>query len=287
MGDDGLEELANYLDEKYKAHREKEQQELRANAPPPVYTAPDYLRQWRRHCNGGPWGFYAFRTALYGEDERWQEFKARFDTIVNIPFDQVVEDHHGHEYEEVAEARKMFTVSWIEDEQLAGANADVLRKRYIQMKEDNEVEGMLDLDMLLYASPEAVESILSPDPDDLPTTKTLAFRDEAPFLLAVLMEESMNSQSDDEPYDAKDPNDEANWYKPIFKVPVEVLVNELWMTMEDPIMELTQITRNVRGSTELGGELPEITTLDEPYEHWWGAGPTPRSIKRRRMRREQ
>jgi hypothetical protein len=178
----------------------------------------------------------------------------------------------------------MFTIYWIEDEQLAGANADVLRKRYTKMKEDKGVKGMLDFGMSLCASPEVVVSVLLLSEDDLLSTKTLTFRDEAPFLLAVLMEESMNPHGDDETYDPEDPNNEANWYKPVFKVPIEMFVNELWKTMEDPVMELNRITRNVRGSTELGGELLKITPLDEPYEHWWGAGLTPRSIKRRRIR---
>lgn len=282
MGDDGFEELMDYIIEKETAIRENEQD--LANAPPPEYKAPDYLRQWRRRCNGGPWGFYAFRAALYGQDEKWGEFKTRFDTIVNIPFNQVIQDHYGHEYEEVAEARKMFTIHWIEDGQLAGANADILRERYTKMKEDQEVKGILDLGMFLCASSDAVDSVLSPNEDDLPTVETLAFRDEAPFLLALLMENSMDPNGDDEPSDPEDPNNEANWYKPVFKVPIELLVNELWKTMESPTMELSRITRNVRGSTELGGELLEMTPLDEPYEHWWGAGPTPRSILRRRMR---
>ncbi|KAJ4153688.1 hypothetical protein LMH87_010166 [Akanthomyces muscarius] len=162
----------------------------------------------------------------------------------------------------------MFTIHWIEDGQLAGANADILRERYTKLKEDQEVKGILDLGMFLCASSDAVDSVLSPNEDDLPTIETLAFRDEAPFLLAVLMENSMNPHGDDEPYDPEDPNNEANWYKPVFKVPIELLVNELWKTMESPTMELSRITRNVRGSTELGGERLEVTPLDEPYEHW-------------------
>ncbi|QPG96537.1 hypothetical protein C2857_004490 [Epichloe festucae Fl1] len=282
LGKDGFNKMMDYMFEKEMAYREKEQD--LANAPPPEYKAPDFLRHWRLSYNSGPWGFYAFRTALYGQDDKWEEFKTRLDRLVNIPFDQAVQVHRGHEYEEVAEGRKMFTIQWIEDEQLAGANADVLRKRYATMKEDKEVKGTLDLGMFLCASPEAVESVLSPSQDDLPTTDTLAFRDEAPFLLAVMMEESMNPHGDEEPYDPEDAHHEANWYKSVFKVPIELIANEFWKTIEGPMMELTRITRNVRGSTELGGELPKIIPLDEPYEYWWGAGPTPRSIKRRRMR---
>ena len=54
MGDDGFEELMGYIIEKETAIRENEQD--LANAPPPEYKAPDYLRQWRRRCNGGPLG---------------------------------------------------------------------------------------------------------------------------------------------------------------------------------------------------------------------------------------
>ncbi|GAO19285.1 uncharacterized protein UV8b_03335 [Ustilaginoidea virens] len=281
LGNDGFNKMMDYLFEKEMAHQKKEQD--LANALPPEYKAPDFLRHWRLRCSSGPWGFYAFRTALYGQDDKWEEFKTRLDRLVNIPFDHVVQAHRGHEYEEVAEGRRTFTIHWIEDEQLAGANADSLRKRYSALRQDKEAKGALDLGMFLCASPEAVESVLSPNQDDLPTTDSLAFRDEAPFLLAVMMEESTNPHGDEEPYDPHDPHHEANWYKSVFKVPIELIANEFWKTIEDPVMGLARITRNVRGSTELGGELPKIIPLDEPYEYWWGAGPTPRSIKRRRM----
>ncbi|KAK3179276.1 hypothetical protein K4F52_009247 [Lecanicillium sp. MT-2017a] len=215
LGKDGFNKMMDYIFEKEMAQREKERD--LANAPPLEHRAPDFLRHWRQNYKCGHWGFYAFRTALYGQDDKWEEFKARFDRLVNIPFERVVKAHRGHEYDEVAQGRKMFTIRRIEDETLAGANADALRNRYATIKEGTEVKGVLDLGMFLCASPQAVESVLSPRQDDLPSTDTLAFRDEAPFLLAVMMEESMKPHGNEEPYDPEDPHQVANWYKPVFK----------------------------------------------------------------------
>lgn len=98
-------------------------------------------------------------------------------------------------------------------------------------------------------------------------------------------EESINPHGD-EPYDPKDPHHEANWYKSVFKLPIEVIADSFWLAMEGLIWEPAMLTSNVRGTTELGGKLPEAVRVDEPYEHWWGVGPTPRSINRRQLMRE-
>ncbi|KAK2591098.1 hypothetical protein QQS21_011209 [Conoideocrella luteorostrata] len=283
LGDDGFNRAMDFIFEKEMAHQEEKLRE--ANAPPPEYKAPDFLRIWRQRYNCGPWGFYAFRIALYGHDDnnKWEEFKIRLNRLVNIPFDRVVQNHRGREYEEVAKGRSMFEIRWIEDKELNGANADTLRKYWHDMKKNKAVKGNFDLNMFFCASPESIESVLLPSQDDLPTAESLSWRDDAPFLLAVMEEESTNSHGE-EPYDPEDPHHEANWYKPVFKVPIEIVADDFWVTIERPILELARITRTVRGSTELGGELPKAVLADEPYEHWWGAGPTPRSVKRRIMR---
>lgn len=181
----------------------------------------------------------------------------------------------------------MLEMHWIEDKELDGANANTLRKYYVAMKNNKGVRGDFDMNMFFCASPEAAESVLSPEVDHMPTAESPSWRDEAPFLLAVMEEESVNPHGEEESCDPVDPHHEANWYKPVFKMPIEIIADELWMIIRRGILGPTRITRNVRGSTELGGELPRIVLVDEPYELWWGAGPTPRSVKRRRILRER
>ena len=122
----------------------------------------------------------------------------------------------------------------------------------------------MDYNMFLCASPEAVESVLSLDDDNLPNTKSSFWRDDAPFLL-VVMEEA-----------------EVNWYKSVFKVPVEIIPNDLWDLVDRAFMQPTRLTREVKGSIELGGTMPENYTPDGLTELWWGVAPSPLALKRRR-----
>lgn len=285
LGDDGMRRMSLYMRRKT---REREDQKLREQGvAPPEYSAPDFLKQWqKRHPDDdGPWGFLAFRTALYDDEERWTEFKRRVRRILNVAFDQVVEQHRGHEYEEVAKARRSFELRWIEDRELDGARAEALRGRYAEVKKKGDTPAGMAYNMFLCASPEAIESVLSLDADDLPTTKSAFWRDDAPFLLAVMEEAAANPHGDDEEYDPDDPGDERNWYKSVFKVPVEIVPDNLWDLVDRDYVPPTRLTRGVRGSAELGGTMPENYTADGLAELWWGMGPSPRALARRRLLR--
>lgn len=283
LGDDGMRRLWLHLDQKAQELEDKRLNESGAAAP--EYNPPDFMKQWQKRHRGGSWGFVAFRTALYDDENEWAEFERRIQCILNVAFDQVVQQHRGHEYEEVAEARKSFKLQWVQDEELEGATAETLRKQYIEFTKNAVVPVSMDYNMFLCASPEAVESVLSLDTDNLPTTKSSYWRDDAPFLLVVMKEETLNPHGDDEEYDPADPHHESNWYKSVFKVPVEIVPDILWDLIDRDYISPTRITRGVKGSTELGGTMPENYTVDGLSELWWGMGPSPRSLERRRRLR--
>ncbi|KFY11498.1 hypothetical protein V492_04424 [Pseudogymnoascus sp. VKM F-4246] len=278
LGDDGTRKMSLYLRQKMREWEDKKLQEQ--GAPSPGYNAPDFLKQWERRHRDGPWGFIAFRTALYDDEEKWTEFKSRVRRILHVAFDQVVEQHRGHEYEDVAKARKSFELHWIEDKDLDGASAETLRRWYVEVKNKEETPVGMDYNMFLCASPEAVESVLSLDEDNLPTTKSSFWRDEAPFLLVVMEEAEVNPHGDEE-HDPNDPNDERNWYKSVFKVPVEIIPDNLWDLVDRAFMQPTRLTRGVKGSIVLGGSMSVNYTVDGLAELWWGMAPTPQALKRR------
>lgn len=117
-------------------------------------------------------------------------------------------------------------------------------------------------DMFLAATPEAVGSILSLI--ELPIVDSSWWRDDAPFLLAVMQETEVNPHGDEDgDYDPNDPHNERNWHKPVFKVPVEIIPQELWLTIERDFIALSRLTRGVKGSLELGGAAPENKTVEE------------------------
>ncbi|KAJ2965362.1 hypothetical protein NQ176_g10656 [Zarea fungicola] len=92
---------------------------------------------------------------------------------------------------------------------------------------------------------------------------------------------TMDPHGPEEPHDPDDPHDERNWYKSVFKVPAEIVYSELWYLEDRSYVAPTRLTRSVKGSEELGGEMPENFVVDGLQELWWGIGPTPQSLKRR------
>ncbi|KFY01714.1 hypothetical protein V490_00788 [Pseudogymnoascus sp. VKM F-3557] len=287
LGDDGIGRMSVYLRQK---RQEAEDQKLRdAGVPPPEYSAPDFLKQWRKRNpgpddDGGAWGFIGFRTTLYDDEARWSEFKDRVNRILHVAFDRVVEQHRGHEYEDVTKARLSFEIRWIEDPELEGAFAETLRKRYTEVKKEESTRATgMDYNMFLCASPQSVDSVMSLDEDDFPTTKSPFWRTDAPFLLVVMEAAEVNPHGDEEDeYDPLDPHNERNWYKSVFKVPVEIIPDTLWDLMDRDFIAPSRLTRGVKGSEELGDKMPKIEMLGGGEEFWWGMGPSPRSMRRRR-----
>lgn len=283
LGEDGVSRLSVYRRRKYK--RRQDQQLRDAGVPPPEYEAPEYLKLSRqRYSNGHHWGFVAFRTVLYDNEERWMEFKDRTQKILNIAFDHVVEDHRGHEYEEVALARKNFILHWIEDKELDGANENTLRERYRKVKE--AVPAGMGFDLFLSTCSESVDSVLS---GPLPDLDSPHWRDNAPFLLVVMesTEENPHGDDEEEPYDPYDPHHEKNWYQSVFKVPIEIIPNIFWPEVERAIIPPTRLTRKVKGFNHLlGGQKPrEIPLIGDLNELWWGMMPSPKRLRERAMLR--
>lgn len=283
LGEDGVDQMASYL---FSIEQGREEQALiDSGAPPPDFREPDFIKTWRKRHEGQPFGFVAFKTTLYDDDEKWETFKKNVDDILNVPFDNIVQRHRQHEHEAVASARSCFNLLWVEDETLAGATADVLRQRYAEMLAKDKVPRGMQQTAFLCASPESVASVQELADADFPSTDSRYWRAGAPFLLAVMQAESVNPHGEEDPADHDDPHDPRNWYKPVFKVPIEVIPAELWCLLESDFMELQNITRSVYGSNELGGTMPVNKSVDELLEMWWGTGPTPASLKRRRRLR--
>ncbi|KAM5430046.1 hypothetical protein McanMca71_007482 [Microsporum canis] len=280
LGEEGMRRMTIY---KRRRWQKQEDQRLRdEGVPPPEYEEPGFLKLSRKRClDGRPWGFVAFRTVLYDNEERWVEFKTLVQQILNIAFDRVVGAHRGHEYEEVALARRLFTLHWIEDKELHGATENTLREWYEKAKK--EVPAGMDYNLFLSTCPEAVDSVFS---NPLPTTESLHWRDEAPFLL-VVMESTEENPHGDDPYDPDDPHHEKNWYQSVFKVPVEIVPDTLWEVIEMAITEPTRLTRKVKGFNQLlGGPKPrEIPLINGLNDLWWGTMPSPQDHKRKRIQR--
>ncbi|KAH6845742.1 hypothetical protein B0I37DRAFT_313182 [Chaetomium sp. MPI-CAGE-AT-0009] len=125
--------------------------------------------------------------------------------------------------------------------------------------------------LFLCASQEAVDSVTSLDEDELPTLESVPWRPTAPFLLAV---------STDANPGLEEGHEEREWFKPVFKVAAETIVDELWPLVDSGGMPLRRITRHVKGSSELGAE--ETADGEELEDIWWTMAPSPERLKKRR-----
>ena len=115
LGEDGFDKWSCFMFE----------QEQKATGQVPVITQqrpPAYVERYEKAYKGTKWGFVAFRTACYDDEKRWQQFMAKWNAILKLPF-QCHEGRPG-----VAEAKADCEVHWVQDVQLAGASVDELRE---------------------------------------------------------------------------------------------------------------------------------------------------------------
>ena len=281
LGEDEFEKMNKHLDKKNTIWRDRKM--VAEGVPPPEYSRPDFIKRWKEYHGGGEVGFVAFRTALYDDEAKWNKYKERVTRFLSLPFDSVVRWHRWHSYPEITEARQKFTLHWIEDASLEGASAETLRERYQQLRAQKQLPASMDHTMFLCASSQAVDSVLSLEhEEDFPTVESDYWRTDAPFLLVVMEAATADPHGPEEPHDPDDPHDERNWYRPVFKVPAEIVYSALWDVEDRSYVAPTRLTRSVRGSEELGGgRMPVHGGVDGLQEMWWGMGPTPQSLKRR------
>ncbi|KAI0850383.1 hypothetical protein F5Y00DRAFT_233217 [Daldinia vernicosa] len=257
----------------------------KADVQKAVLSPPDWLRIWRKHFYGQRWGFVAFRAACFGGDndnDRWTEFQKQFKRIVELPFTRAITQAQEEGVllpDDFNEARAKFEIQWVEEVPLDGgtlttvASADSLRAKYAALRPS--LDPGLCWDVFFCASPEAVESF---ENEASTTDETSSFwRARAPFLLAV----SAHSESG-----LEEDHEETAWFKPVFKIAAEVLVESLF-TVLDMGTPLRRITRSVLQATELDQSaeqrqkepIEETGNLDEI---WWSMHPSPARLRMRR-----
>ncbi|KAI2776508.1 hypothetical protein F4815DRAFT_449183 [Daldinia loculata] len=228
----------------------------KANAQKAVLSPPDWLRIWRKHFHGTVIAELPFARSITQAQEE----------SVSLPDD-------------FDEARAKFEIQWVEEVPVNGeiltmiADADSLRAKYAALRPN--LDPGLCWDVFLCASPEAVESF---ENEASTTDETSSFwRARAPFLLAVSAHSDSGLEEDHE---------ETAWFKPVFKIAAEVLVESLFtvLNMGTP---LRRITRSVLQATELDQStekrqqqsVEEIRKLDEI---WWSMHPSPARLRMRR-----
>ncbi|KAF4852761.1 hypothetical protein CGCSCA4_v002676 [Colletotrichum siamense] len=265
LGQEGVERLAMHI-------YEEQQRELGADSKEsvPEYFPPNWLKHWIKRHEGQRWGLVAFRTASYDDPEWWEAFTKEVDRIIGIPFRRAIEECNVPEEsgKSIQEARSKFEIRWIENAALADESADELRARFNDLKSDLPA-GVSDK-VLLVASDEAITSVLDLEEAERPTTRSKWWRPSAPFLVVVAVNPDPGLEEGHE---------ERDWFKPVFKVAAEVLVEELLWLLDSDIMPLRRITRSVKGLENITGK--EVVGDRESDDLWWTTAPSLERMRRR------
>ncbi|KAK1999118.1 hypothetical protein LX36DRAFT_710361 [Colletotrichum falcatum] len=202
---------------------------------------------------------------VLGEDA----FVEQVGKIVEIPFQRAVEGGGTppESPKAIEEAKSKFEITWIQDAALADGSAQDLRARFGGLGPD--LPAGISEKAFLVASAEAVASVLDLEEADRPTANFEWRRPSAPFLLVVA--------ADSDP-GLEEGHEEREWFKPVFKVAAEAMVEELWWTLDSDMTPLRRITRGVKGLADVIGDDAVGEELDDV---WWTMVPSPGRTRKR------
>ncbi|KAL4987754.1 hypothetical protein BDW68DRAFT_187741 [Aspergillus falconensis] len=207
----------------------KAENEKKAGAQRRGPLPPDWLRG-----SGEYWGSLGLWTAaaavsvveeMVGSDSGpdsggIEEFQERVREIVEITFEAALEQ--GQSAEEIGSARRA------------------------EEKDSVAIPDGLSLPIFLIVSPSAVASVLSRTREEKPGATSPRWRSGAPFLLAVAVAEAKGIEDDEEADGLVGRGGKKGWFKLVFRVAAEVLVDELRPVFEEHITTLGKLTRFVQ-----------------------------------------
>ncbi|KAI1249065.1 hypothetical protein MGN70_008673 [Eutypa lata] len=173
-----------------------------SNPPLPPPPLPSPLIQALQKRGYPAWGFVVVRT-YYASEERWQAFQERLDTLCVAQLDQ--ETGPG-----LQDVKDTLQLKMIEDPRLQGASHAEARKHFRAALAMGGVAAGLDLDILLLADQDAVDSVL--DHEDSLSASSGAL---SPYLVAVDVREELVEQG-------------SGGYPGFFRVSVDALLSELY-----------------------------------------------------------
>ncbi|KAL4757211.1 uncharacterized protein BDW70DRAFT_143725 [Aspergillus foveolatus] len=315
LGEEGVAEMARVVwQEQLRVMRaEKEKKDTAGRAPAVAAPPPEWLKTWRKRYRSPrkKWGFVGLWTAAaVSAAERMvdsgsssggvEEFQRRVSEVVGIPFEAALEQ--GQSAEEVEDARKAFEIRWDwldnEEEKKGGrevkaedmSNTELierLRARYRSIQKSGSISHGQSLPVFLVVSPSAVTSVLSFTSEEKPGTTSRRWRSRAPFLLAVAAEEEQGIEEVEEADRLVGRGGEKDWFKPVFRVAVEVMVDELWPVLDEQITTLGRMTRFVQRAEVTEGVLTGGDGQGEADEDgldaiWWSVHTPPHQMRKRR-----
>ncbi|KAH7304181.1 hypothetical protein B0I35DRAFT_445649 [Stachybotrys elegans] len=274
--------------------------QVQAHAP--LSPPPEWLLTWKKWYQGQPWGFVGFYDA---DESSAQDFKAQALKYASIPFNKAMEQGHSAD---IAVARSKFEIRWVETKHISNESkgqdkpdqanlADRLRAQYQEISQD--LPPGLCMPLFFYATREAITCLQTTPVGEEATfgIKNKYWRSGAPFLVAIheIDAIALDEAEGIDPEEEVGSAGENGWYKPVFKVALETIVEELWWIMVEQITDFWKVTRFVRRAEltpgDGGGKRPDaqnengqedsIIGEDGLMELWWTVHMPPQLRKRR------
>jgi hypothetical protein len=190
---------------------------------------PLYMKALQQYYPGDqPWGFVVFKTCCYDDDERWSQFKSKWDAVITSIFDEESLVHG------IADVNRRFIINWVESPQLEGASLQQVTERYGSFVAQGEaVREPLMPEMCLVVNEASLQSFFD---SKIPTPIPWASEIIIPYALAISLA-TQNAVYDDGNLD--------NGSQPFFNVAVGSL-NTLWGVIASDLQSSREISAGIQ-----------------------------------------
>jgi hypothetical protein len=182
LGTDRFQALVAEMSRNYRARLAAERAANPSGIPSISDLPPEdqalFLRTLRIHFPGDqPWGFVVFRTCCYDDEDDWQLFRSHWNSVIASTFQDV-----SH-LEPVADAQQRFTIHWVEDPKLEGADVNEVAKRYrVLLAEPGTIPEGLAHPICIAINKPSFQSLFD---SKIPTPSPWSAENIIPFAIAV------------------------------------------------------------------------------------------------------
>jgi hypothetical protein len=234
LSPDGFMELMTEASRNHKARVAQEETARLAAGGEKIQTAdelrktevPLYMKALQQyHPRDQPWGFVLFKTCCYDDDERWSQFRSKWDAVITPMFDK------GSLVDGISEVNLRFTIDWVEDPQLNGTSVHEVTERYNSFVA--ETEAALMPEICLMVNETSLQSFFD---SQIPTPTPWTSQPIIPYVLAVPL------ATHKAVYDDRTPDHDS---QPFFKVAVGSL-NTLWGVVASNIQSSSELSAGIQ-----------------------------------------
>jgi hypothetical protein len=152
LGPDGFMELMTEASRNHKARVAQEEAAQVVAGGEKVQTmdelrkteVPLYMRALQQYYPGDQdWGFVVFKTCCYDDDERWRQFKSKWDAVIASMFEK------GSLVGGISDVNRRFTINWIDDPRLDGISAQQVADQHGRFFAEKEAALMPEICLMV------------------------------------------------------------------------------------------------------------------------------------------